>query len=69
MTNVALLKEAVAKSGLKKAYIADKLGLSYQGYLNKENGKYQFTEKEIALLRKLLNLSDRQTILIFLTIG
>lgn len=39
MTNSKLLRKYIEQSGLKRTYVAGKLGLSYQGYLNKESGK------------------------------
>lgn len=59
--------EAVKDSGLKKCYIALKLGMSYQSYLNRENGKSEFTASEMAQLKVLLNLSNKQVAEIFLS--
>jgi DNA-binding XRE family transcriptional regulator len=64
---MAKLKEIVEKSGLKKTFIAGQLGISYQGYLNKENGKRQFNAKEIAILKDLLKLSNKDVSEIFLS--
>lgn len=61
------LKEIIEKSGLKKTFIAEQLGLSYQGYLKKENGKSQFTAKQIAVLKDLLKLSNKDVAEIFLS--
>lgn len=35
MTNTDLLKKKIEDSGYKMKYIASKIGLSYQGFLNK----------------------------------
>lgn len=67
MTNVAMLKDIIEKSGLKKTFIADRLGLSYNGYLKKENGTNDFTAKEISLMKDLLRLSNKQVSEIFLS--
>lgn len=66
MTDVNRLVDAIKSSGLKKVFIADKLGLSYQGYLNKENGKSDFTQSEIVLLKDMLGLSNKDVSEIFL---
>lgn len=67
MTDSIRLKSIIAASGLKKTFIADKLGLSYQGYLKKENGKSVFTAKEISILKDLLKLSNKEVSEIFLS--
>lgn len=67
MTNVAMLKEVIEQSGLKKTFIADRLRLSYNGYLKKENGTNDFTAKEITLMKDLLRLSNKQVSEIFLS--
>jgi hypothetical protein len=38
MADMEKLKKIISDSGLKKVFIAEKLGISYQGYLKKENG-------------------------------
>jgi DNA-binding XRE family transcriptional regulator len=67
MTDSVRLKSIIAASGLKKTFIADKLGISYQGYLKKENGKSDFTAKEISILKDLLKLSNKEVSEIFLS--
>ena len=47
MTNTDLLKAKIESSGYKLKYIAAKIGLSYQGFLNKINNKTEFTAPEI----------------------
>jgi DNA-binding XRE family transcriptional regulator len=47
MTDSMKLRNIVESSGLKKTFIAKELGLSYQGYLNKESGRRQFNANEI----------------------
>lgn len=66
MTNSTMLKMIIEASGLKKVYIAEKLGLSYQGYLKKENGINDFISSEIKTMKDLLHLSDDEVIKIFL---
>lgn len=68
MTDMTLLKDVIRKSGLKKTYLAEALGLSYQGFLNKLNGANEFTASEIGILKKVLNLSDKDVVRIFLRV-
>lgn len=67
MTNTIKLKEIVQESGLKKSFIAQKLGLSLQGYLNKENGLHDFTSSQILILKELLHLTQKEVADIFLS--
>jgi len=57
MTNVALLREKINESGFKLRFIATKLGITYQGFLNKCNNDSEFKASEIQILCKLLSLS------------
>ncbi|MCI6239495.1 MAG: helix-turn-helix domain-containing protein [Lachnospiraceae bacterium] len=65
MTNSKLLREYINRSGLKRTFVAKKLGLSYQGYLNKESGKSEFTQSEIQDLCDLLLITARDKERIF----
>jgi DNA-binding XRE family transcriptional regulator len=65
MTNSDLLRKAVEKSGYKKSYIAKRIGLTYQGYLNKECGKSEFRQSEIEEICKLLDLTTEEKEAIF----
>ena len=67
MTDSTRLKGLVKSSGLKKTFIAEKLGLSYQGYLKKENGDSDFMATEISILKDLLRLSNKEVSEIFLS--
>lgn len=67
MTDVKRLKQIVKDSGLKKVYIAERLGLTYQGYLNKEDGKKEFMASEIQKMQTILNLSNNDVHSIFLS--
>lgn len=68
MTNIVLLQQYIEKSGLKKGYIAECMGLSKQGFHNKINGKTDFSVKEILVLCNLLNISVAEREEIFFTI-
>ena len=58
MTNTKELERFIEASGLKKSYIAKALGLSRQGYANKEQNRSSFTATEISILCKLLNITS-----------
>lgn len=65
MTNTVELKNAMERSGLKYRFIAEKCGLSYQGFLNKVHNITAFTAPEIVALRNLLELSPDESEKIF----
>lgn len=67
MTDSMKLRNIVESSGLKKTFIAKELGLSYQGYLNKESGRRQFNANEIKALKNLLQLTNKEISDIFLS--
>ena len=52
------LNRLIDESGYKKSYIADKLGLTLQGLINKLSGKYEFKVSEINKLADLLDITD-----------
>ena len=58
MTNVERLKSKVDESGLKNAYIAERLGISRASWYNKLNGKHQFTADEIKDLCAVLHITS-----------
>jgi DNA-binding XRE family transcriptional regulator len=65
MTNRELLEAAIKRSGYRKRYLAELLGLSPQGFYNKLNNKTEFTQSEIATLVKKLCLFDLEREAIF----
>lgn len=56
MTNTALLNMAIRKSGLKKSYLADKIGLSPAGFCNCLNNRAEFKASQINILCDLLGI-------------
>ena len=58
MTDTALLKEWIQKSGLKQEFIADKLHLSSYGFARKRDNLSKFDASEIDVLCKLLNIES-----------
>lgn len=67
MTDTELLREKIKQSGYKIQFIAKKLGISYQGLLNKINNRSEFRAKEIQVLHDLLNLTEDERVAIFFT--
>lgn len=65
MTNTALLDEYINKSGYKKSYIADTLGITRSGLSLKCKNKSEFKASEIEALCKLLNIGITDRIKIF----
>ena len=65
MTNTKLLRWYIEQSGLKRTFVANKIGLTYQGYLNKESGRSEFTQSEIEGLCELLGVSGEDKERIF----
>ena len=57
MTNTVLLNLLIEASGKKIAHLADKCGLSRQGFDNCRNNKAEFSAKHIAILCKELNIT------------
>lgn len=57
MVNTELLEKAITKSGKKKAYLANCLGVSPQTFRNKTVGKYDFGSLEIITLCKELSIN------------
>lgn len=58
MTDLKKLNELVYNSGYKLTYIAQKCGLTYQGFLNKLKGESEFKTAEAGILKDLLQMND-----------
>ena len=58
MTNTKLLRQVIKDSGYRLRFIAEYLGISYQGFSNKINGLYEFKISEISKLCALLKISN-----------
>lgn len=65
MTNTTLLKAKIDASGYKMKYVADRIGLTYQGFLNKIRNKTDFTAPEIKGLCELLYIETEEMEQIF----
>jgi hypothetical protein len=57
MTNTALLKDAIEKSGLKIGFIADSMGISRQLLWKKVNNQTPFNQYEIDRLCEVLKIT------------
>lgn len=69
MTNIALLKDAIDHSGIKKKKIAEVLDISYGGLLSLINGRTEFRASQIMAICALLNLDTEQRDAIFFAPG
>ena len=58
MTDTALLTEKINESGLKKSFIASKLGITVYGFQKKVKNENQFKAEEIKVLCSILNISS-----------
>lgn len=58
MTNTELLEKKIKDSGLKRGFIAKKLGRSYKWLKRKIEGEVAFTAGEIQILCDVLNITD-----------
>jgi hypothetical protein len=58
MTNQKLLEQKIAESGKKKGYLAEKCGLSRQGFKNCVKGDAFFNAVHIKILCSELNITN-----------
>ena len=58
VTNTELLNDLIQQSGLKKVFIADKLGMTPVGLHNCITGKSEFKASHIRTLCDLLRIED-----------
>lgn len=61
----ARLEAAIEKSGLRKNYIIEQLGITRQGFDYKRKGKTAFRQSEVYVLCDLLGLTDQEKTEIF----
>lgn len=60
MTDTERLNQKIKDSGIKKNWISEKCGMSYNSFLNKLNNKTDFTAPEISTLKDVLGLSPQE---------
>lgn len=65
VTNSKMLYEKIEASGYKLRFIAEKIGVTYQCFLNKINNRSEFRASEIQTLYDLLNMTEAERIAIF----
>ena len=58
MTNVRLLEERIQKSGLKKVYIAEKIGVTPNTLTALLNNKTEFKVSQIRAICQVLGITD-----------
>lgn len=65
MTNTELLEQAIAESGLKKSFLAMKLGVSRQSFTAILAGKKELRASQIYKLSAMLRLTNERRDAIF----
>lgn len=65
MTNTTLLELYIEKSGYKKSFIAEQLGLSTYGFALKVNNESEFKASEMTTLCNLLKIKAKDKEAIF----
>ena len=65
MVNTDALEQVIAESGIRKNFLAEKLGLSPQGFRLKETGKKEFKVSEVRILKEILHLTEEDVNRIF----
>lgn len=64
--NRELLEERIARSGLKKAFIVEKLGISRTAFDKKMKGAIPFRAAEVYVIKDLCRIDDKEAVKIFL---
>lgn len=59
------LEEYIAKSGLKKWFIAQQIGVTRASLYNKMAGLHPFTADEALKLKQILDISEKDFVYIF----
>lgn len=63
--NLLALENVIKDKGLKKSFVADKMGISRQAFYLKLNGEREFSHSDMMRLKTILALSDREFMSIF----
>lgn len=66
MTDINMLDTIIKGQGLKKSWIANKMGISKQNFSQKMKGKREFSTQDISRIKDILGLSDSDVVDIFL---
>ena len=59
------LKDLIEREGIKKRRLAERTGLTPQGFYNKLNGDTEFNRKELEALKDALHLSTSEFMSLF----
>lgn len=62
MTNVKLLSDRIRKSGLKKQYLAERLGVSRGTLCSLLSNRKEFKTSQIHALCEVLGIEDNETL-------
>lgn len=62
MTNVKLLEEKIRQSGLKKSYLAERIGVSRGTLSSLLSNKTEFKTSQVCALCEVLGITDDETI-------
>ena len=65
MTNTSLLEKYIKRSGYRKNYIAEQLGITPYAFTLKCNNKSEFKATEIDMLCNILNIGIKDRMSIF----
>lgn len=68
MTNTKMLQEKIDKSGYKITFLAEKTGITPQGFYKKLKDGSEWTYSQVKILSNLLRLTKRETDLIFFNV-
>ena len=60
-----LLEQAIEKSGYRRRFIVEQMGIAYASFSNKLNGKLEWKTQEVNKLCKLLGINKTDMFRIF----
>ena len=60
MTDTKKLNDAILESGIKITAIANKLGISREGFYKKLNNETEFKASEISAMQRILGLTNKK---------
>lgn len=67
MTNTSKLREALKSRGISFAFIAEKIGMTRQGFVKKLSDGSDFKAYQMYIIKDLLRLTDEEARDIFYT--
>lgn len=59
------LKDRIEREGIRKTKLAERVGITPQGFYNKLNGDSEFNRKELEVLKDALHLSTSEFMSLF----